>query len=149
METATAIENFSLTMTRQFNASKQAVYEAWTKEEALTAWFAPSNEMKTITHQLELQVGGKYRLEMLEPDGTSHTIHGEYVELNPYEQLVFTWEWEGDEQKVNSLVTINLWRVNGKTEMILTHEKLTLQDVIDLHSEGRIGCLAQLEAFFH
>jgi len=148
METATAVENYTLTMTRQLDASKQSVYEAWTQQDALTAWFAPSNEMTTTIHLLELQVGGKYKIEMLETNGTSHVVHGEYVELNPYDLLVFTWKWESDEQKVDSLVTIEIREVNGKTEMTLTHEKLVSQESVDLHSEGWTGCLAQLEAFF-
>jgi len=147
METANAIENHSLTMTRQLNASKQSVYEAWTREEALTSWFAPASEMSTIVHLLELKVGGKYRIEMLETNGTSHVVHGEYVELNPFDQLVFTWEWESDEQNVHSLVTIDLKEIEGKTDMTLTHEKLASQELVDLHSEGWMGCLAQLENF--
>ncbi len=147
METLSAIENYSLTMTRRLNASKKSIYEAWTQKEALISWFAPNSEMNTIVHQLELHVGGQYRIEMLEPDGTSHITHGEYVELKPYDQLVFTWKWESDEQNVNSLVTIDLREIDGKTEMTLTHEKLASQELSDLHSEGWTGCLSQLENY--
>ena len=147
MEAVSAVNNFSLTMQRDINASKQAVYEAWTKADALTIWFAPTEEMTTIIHEMELTVGGGYRFEMLEPDGTQHIVYGEYVELNPFDQLVFTWKWESDEQKVNSLVTIDLTESNGITNMILTHEKLASQESVDLHSEGWTGCLEQLVKF--
>ena len=147
MDTAYAVENFSLTMKRDFNASKQAVYEAWTNIDALTSWFAPTKEMTTIIHKLELYVGGGYRFEMIEPDGSQHIVHGEYVELNPYDQLVFTWKWESDEQNVNSLVTVDLTENNGTTNLILTHEKLASQESVELHSEGWTGCLAQLVNF--
>jgi len=149
MDAATAIQNFSLTMNRQFNVSKKDVYETLTNRDALVNWFAPSPEMKTIVHELELQVGGNYRIEMLETNGTSHKIHGEYVELNPFDQIVFTWEWESDEQNVNSLVTIDLTEKNGITSMVLTHEKLASQESVDLHSEGWIGCLTQLGVFIN
>ena len=144
MHSAHAVEESSLTMKRDFKASQQAVYEAWTNVEALTAWFAPTKEMTTIIHQLELYVGGGYRFEMLEPNGTQHIVYGEYVELNPYDQLVFTWKWESDEQKVDSLVSIDLSETNGITNLILTHEKLASQESVELHSEGWTGCLAQL-----
>ena len=134
-------------MNRTFNVSKKEVYDAWTNKNALIDWFAPTKEMTTVVHDLELQVGGKYRIEMIEPTGTSHKIHGEYVELNPFDQIVFTWEWESDEQKVNSLVTIDLSEKNGTTEMVLTHEKLASQESVDLHSEGWMGCLAQLDVY--
>jgi uncharacterized protein YndB with AHSA1/START domain len=147
MDTATALQNLSLTMSRNFKASKQSVYEAWTHKDALIDWFAPSSEMTTIIHGLTLSVGGEYRIEMREPDGTSHTIHGQYVALNPYDQIIFTWEWESDEQQVNSLVTIDLSESNGTTDMVLTHEKLASQESVDLHSEGWLGCLAQLDKY--
>lgn len=149
MQTASAAQDYSLTMNRNLNASKQEVYDAWTNPEALTSWFAASSEMSTIVHKLELHVGGHYRIEMLEPNGTSHVMHGEYIALDPYNQLVFTWEWESEEQNVNSLVTIDLTESKDSTNMLLTHEKFDSQDLADLHSEGWTGCLAQLEEFFN
>jgi uncharacterized protein YndB with AHSA1/START domain len=147
MDTATAVQSFSLTMNRNFKASKQSVYDAWTKEEAITSWFAPTSEMSTEVHEMEVKVGGKYRISMLEPDGKVHTMHGEYIALNPYDQIIFTWEWESDEEQVNSLVTIDLSEKNGTTDMVLLHEKLASQDSVDMHTEGWTGCIAQLEAF--
>lgn len=148
MDTAVAIENFSFTMKRNFKHSKQDVYEAWTNRESLIDWFAPAKEFTTIVHEQELKVGGKYKIEMREPDGTAHVVHGEYVALNPYDQIVFTWEWESDEQEVNSLVTIDLTENNGVTDMLLLHEKLASQESVDLHSEGWTGCLTQLDSYF-
>ena len=58
MDAATAIQNYSLTMNRNFNASKKDVYDAWTNIDALKSWFAPTKEMTTIVHELELRVGG-------------------------------------------------------------------------------------------
>ena len=149
MDTAVAVENFSITMNRTFKHSKEDVYNAWTNRESLISWFAPAKEFTTIVHAQELKVGGKYKIEMCEPDGTAHVIHGEYVALNPYEQLVFTWKWESDEQEVNSLVTIDLIEKNGSTDMVLLHEKLESQNSVDLHSEGWTGCLSQLDEYFN
>lgn len=147
MDTAITAENYSLTMKRSFNAPKQAVYDAWIKSDALKSWFAPSSEMETLVHTLEPHVGGKYKIEMIEPDGKTHLIHGEYVELNPHDQLVFTWEWESDTQNVNSLVTIDLVDNNGVTELELTHEKLASKELVEVHTFGWTGCIAQLEVF--
>jgi len=147
MDTAVAVDNFSLTMDRTYKASKQAVYDAWTNREALIEWFAPTKEMSTIVHEMELAVGGKYRIEMLEPNGTSHVTHGEYVALNPFNQIIFTWEWESDEMEVNSLVTIDIEENNGETRMLLTHDQLGSQHSVDLHNEGWTGCIEQLGAF--
>ena len=144
MDAAVTVENFSLTFERVFNAPRQAVYEAWTQKEALTQWFAPTKEMSTIMHEMELKVGGQYRVEMLEPDGTSHMTRGEYVVLNPFVQIAFTWLWESDEMEVDSLVTIDLIEQGDATKMILTHDKLGSQRSVDLHNEGWSGCIEQL-----
>ena len=149
MDTAVVIENFSLRMIRSFKHPKQDVYEAWTNKKALVSWFAPAKEFTTIVHEQELKVGGKYKIEMREPDGTAHVIHGEYVALNPFEKIAFTWEWEGDELEVNSLVTIDLSEKEGLTEMVLVHDKLESQNLVDIHSEGWVGCLSQLDEYFH
>ena len=148
MDTAVAVENHSLTMKRIFSHPKQDVYDAWINKESLTTWFAPTNEFTTIIHEQDLKVGGKYKLEMLSPDGESHMIHGEYVSLNPFDQVAFTWEWEGDEVEVNSLVTIDLTEKDGDTEMVLVHDKLESQHMVDIHSEGWTGCLTQLDEYF-
>lgn len=140
-------DSYTLTMNRCFSSPKKDVYEAWTSKEALTKWFAPAKEFTTVIHKLELEVGGRYHLEMIEPSGHSHVIYGEYVVLNPYEQLVFTWEWTGDEDEVNSLVTIDLTETSNGTDMLLTHEKLDSQRLVDMHVEGWTGCLAQLGKF--
>lgn len=149
MDTVAAVENFSLTMKRTFKHPKEDVYDAWTNRESLISWFAPAKEFTTIIHQQELKVGGQYKIEMREPDGTAHVIHGEYVALNPYDQIAFTWEWESDEQEVNSLVTIDLIEREGLTDMVLLHEKLESQNSVDLHSEGWMGCLSQLDEYFN
>ncbi len=149
MDAATAIQNFSLTMKRNFKVDKKTVYEAWTSKQALIDWFAPTKEMTTVVHEMELKIGGVYQIEMIEPNGTSHKVHGEYVALNPFNQIVFTWRWESDEQKVNSLVTIDFSENEGSTDMVLIHEKLASQESVDLHSEGWMGCLAQLGNFIN
>ena len=149
MDTVAAVENFSLTMKRTFKHPKEDVYDAWTNRESLISWFAPAKEFTTIIHQQELKVGGQYKIEMREPDGTAHVIHGEYVALNPYDQIAFTWEWESDEQEVNSLVTIDLIEREGLTDMVLLHEKLESKNSVDLHSEGWMGCLSQLDEYLN
>ena len=92
MNTSSAVQNFSLTMNRTFNASMQTVYEAWIQQEALITWFKASSDMKTIIHKLNPEAGGEYSFEMVEPDGTPHVMYGEYISLSPYKQLVFTWK---------------------------------------------------------
>lgn len=148
METAVATDNFAVKFEREYNASKQAIYDAFTKEDILVKWFAPSPDMKTIVHEQELKVGGRYHIEMLEPNGTKHITYGEYVTLDPYDQLVLTWQWETEEFQVDSIVTIDLEEVNGKTRMTLVHDRFESQYIADMHDEGWTGCIARLDQMY-
>ncbi len=149
MMTDPAIQEFSLTMERTFTASKKNVFNAWTEDDALKSWFAPSAEFTTVTHELNVTVGGKYRIEMINPNNESFIVFGQYVKINPYEQLIFTWQWEHDKDNINSLITIDLTDINGQTNLTLKHEKLESQESVDHHTQGWNGCISQLEIFVH
>ena len=141
---AQASPGFSLTLDRHFNADREAVFRAWTDATALTHWFAPSNDFRTVVHELDVCVGGKYRIAMHEDDGI-HVVYGEYVHIDAPDSLVFTWAWEHDEDAVQMLVTVELTEANGGTDMKLLHERLPSETARDLHNEGWTGCLARLE----
>jgi uncharacterized protein YndB with AHSA1/START domain len=134
---------FSLTLDRHFDADRDAVFRAWTDAAALAQWFAPADEFRTVVHELDVRVGGKYRIAMHEADGI-HVVYGEYVHINAPDSLVFTWAWEHDEDAVQMLVSIELAAANGGTDMRLLHERLPSETSRDLHNEGWAGCLARL-----
>ena len=136
---------YELTINRHFPADRDTVFSAWTTAEALTQWFAPSNDSKTVVLELDVRVGGRYRIEMHEPDGI-HTVYGEYVSIDAPEKIVFTWAWEGSDDDTPMLVTVELREEKGGTAMSLLHEKLPSEHLRDLHNEGWNGCLSRLDA---
>src|SRR5687767_3274930 len=53
-----------LVVTRTFNAPARIVFEAWTKPELFTRWWVPkSMGMSLRSCEMDVRVGGKYRLE--------------------------------------------------------------------------------------
>lgn len=133
----------SLRLTRTFPAPREKVFQAWTEVEALKRWFAPSDKFVTRIPLLEARPGGRYRIEM-EMDGKVHTVVGRYQEFKPPEKLVFTWRWETEPQHGDTVVTIELFDRGGKTELVLTHEKLGSETSRDEHNKGWTGCLDRL-----
>jgi uncharacterized protein YndB with AHSA1/START domain len=103
--------------------------------------------------EVDLRVGGTYRIQMKAPDGELHTVGGVYREVAAPEKLVFTWAWEagggcGDsenEQPAETLVTVEFREKGQSTEVILTHELFPNTESRDKHDEGWSGCLARLE----
>ena len=57
-----------LQISRTFNAPRELVFQAWTQPESLSRWWAAGPRFTTPIAEVDLRVGGKYRLGMLAPD---------------------------------------------------------------------------------
>ena len=135
-----------LRLERHFAAAPEAVFRAWTDPEALAAWFGPQG-VKTRNVEVDLRPGGRYSLEMFEPDGV-HPLSGVYQEVTPPERLVMTWAWgHGDLEGLEMLVTIELRPAKGGTNLTLIHERLPSDSARDKHQFGWTGSLDSLEQF--
>ena len=61
---------------------------------------------------MDLRVGGKFRIQMKNPDGEYFTAVGEFREVKAPERLVYTWDWEKDGSGTE------FGEVEGKTSLI-------------------------------
>jgi len=75
------------------------------------------------------------------------TAFGEYRELVPNKKIVFTWQWQDDEDWTNhtSTVAVELSDRDGGTELRLIHEQLPNERSRDGHNEGWNSALDKLE----
>jgi uncharacterized protein YndB with AHSA1/START domain len=79
----------NVSVTRVYDAPRALVFEAWTRPEHLTQWFAP--RPYTLSHcELELRPGGKLRYAMRSPDGIEHWVTSTYREIVIPERLEMT-----------------------------------------------------------
>ena len=75
-------------ITRVFDASRERVWEAFTKPEHLQHWWGPKGfTMRTI--KLDLRPGGMFHYSMRSPDGKEMWGKFAYREIAPPERLVF------------------------------------------------------------
>src|SRR5438874_5772985 len=86
----------SLEITRVIKAPRELVYAAWTDPAQLREWFGPEN-VQTRSFVAEARVGGRLRCELTISDGEEMTVHGEYHELEPNRKILFSWQWQDDE----------------------------------------------------
>lgn len=86
----TTTQETTLQIKRTFAAPREKVFQAWTDPAALKRWFGPSDDFSTPVAEVDLRVGGRYRIHMKSPDGQPHTVHGVYREVTPPAKLVFT-----------------------------------------------------------
>ena len=140
-----------LKIKRTFAAPREKVFRAWTDPKELTRWFAPSDDYSTPLAEVDLRVGGTYRIQMKSPDGETMTVKGTYREVVIPEKLVYTWIWEGGHcaseeitEERPTLVTVEFHDKGKSTDVILTHEYLPSAEERDKHSHGWTGCLNRL-----
>ena len=145
MASAQPTTETTLRVSRIFPARREEVFRAWTDPEAMKRWFKPDDDFESRVPILELEPGGRYRVEMQKGDAT-HVAIGQYREIRPPEKLVFTWRWETDPDRgtEDTIVTVEFHDRGRETEVVLTHERFPNAATRDDHQKGWTGCLEQL-----
>ena len=82
-----------LVIERRFPVAPERVWRAWTEAKALKRWFGPGGPQPVSAAELDLRVGGRFRIVFGGPDGNEHEAQGVYREIVPNRKLVFTWTW--------------------------------------------------------
>ena len=128
MNNRTTVERKSereLVVTRTVNGPARLVFEAWTKPELFRRWWVPkSMGMSLRSCEMDVRVGGKYRLEF-EPNGMA--FFGTYLEVTPHSRLVWTNEEGGEGGPVT---TVTFEDKGGKTLLVL-HELHPSKEAVD------------------
>jgi uncharacterized protein YndB with AHSA1/START domain len=139
----------SLRVERSFDASPEEVFDAWTNPEVLRRWWVADPSWTTPLAEVDLRVGGRYRLSMEDPGtGARHTVGGEYSEVSRPERLSYSWCWEEDGRPGDhvSTVTVEFRRERERTTVVLEHTGLASADSRDQHAHGWAGCLESLQS---
>ena len=109
---STSVPEF--TITRTMNARRELVWQAWTEKKELAAWL-PSTPLESIS--FDVREGGHYRYTMVNKDtGEEYHTGGVFLDVVPFERLVFTWGHPNDPN--SPVVTLTLTAQGDRTEMI-------------------------------
>jgi uncharacterized protein YndB with AHSA1/START domain len=141
----------TLKLERAFEAPPEAVFDAWTDPEVLRRWWAAGPDWDTPVAEVDLRVGGRYRLSMRNPEsGDVHTVVGEYKEVERPERLAYTWAWEGEPSEQSgsedTLVTVEFAERDGGTALVLTHTGFATEQSREQHAHGWVACLDNLRS---
>ncbi len=137
----------SLTLKRHLDAAPERVYAAWADPKKLVRWFGPAQTIDdSVTAEMDVRVGGRYRVRFRTDDGEQHEVGGVYRVVEPQRRLTFTWAWHTTPER-ESLVTITLMPDGGGTMLTLHHEQFFDQAACDGHTRGWTGTLDKLEQF--
>ena len=147
MEQARLAEKPSLSLTRSYPVAPEKVWHAWTDPQAIARWWGPGGVQPVSLAQLDLRVGGRFRIVFGGAEGKDHEVQGVYKEVVPNRKLVFTWTWPNSTPERESLVTIEFRAASGGTELVFLHQQLFDEKVRDDHQRGWSESFAKLEHF--
>jgi uncharacterized protein YndB with AHSA1/START domain len=123
------------------------VYNAWTDQEKMSKWFC-IHENKILEMQLDVQVGGDYRITMQTPKGDIITVAGQYTEVDPAKKLAFTWKWDWQPEDAPAThVTLTFNEHSLGTELRILHKGFADETIRGLHREGWSDALFSVETF--
>ena len=140
-------EKPSLNLSRHYPVAPEKVWRAWTDPQAVKRWWGPTPGEPVSLAELDVRVGGRFRIVFGGPDGKLHECAGTYQEVVPNKKLVFTWSWPNSTPERVSVVTIVFKDLNGKTELVFKHEQLFDEAARDGHKRGWTGTLDKLDEF--
>jgi uncharacterized protein YndB with AHSA1/START domain len=151
MKNPTTVERKSereLVVTRIVNGPARIVFEAWTKPELFKRWWVPKSiGMSLLSCEMDIRVGGKYRL-VFSHEGSTMAFFGRYLEVTPHSRLAWTNEETDDGQVVT---TVTFEEKGGKTLLVVNDlypSKEALEAAIASGSTGAMPeQLEQLEEF--
>jgi len=143
---ASAKERPSLILRRHYPVAAEKVWRAWTDPQALKAWFGPEEIVSVPVAEVDLRVGGRFRVAMLAADGETHDVSGVYQELVPNRKLVFSWAWRSTPER-ESRVTVQIEPDGNGCELVLRHEQFFDEAAREGHSHGWTGALVKLDAW--
>jgi len=132
-----------LVVTRTFDGPARIVWEAWTRPELFKRWWVPKSFPVTLLScELDIRVGGKYRLVFAQGD-SERAFFGTYLEVKAPSRLVWTNEEGGDQV----ITTVTFEEKGGKT-LVVMHDlypsKAALDEAVESGSTG--GASEQFEA---
>jgi len=139
MKNRTRVERKSdreVVVTRTINGPARLVFEAWTKPELFKQWWVPKSfPMSLLACEMDVRVGGKYRLEF-EPDAMA--FFGTYLEVTPHSRLV----WTNEESEDGAITTVTFEEKGGKTLVVL-HESYPSKEALDAAGTGAADAMVE------
>ena len=121
--TVTLPTDEQILITREFDAPRELVYEAFTTPDLVKRWWHANRGEMTIA-EIDLKVGGKWRYVMVADGGIEVGFHGEYREIVPDERIVSTEVYEGlpegvSEEEGATVNTATFIETEGRTTVTI------------------------------
>ncbi len=144
-------ENNTLTIKREFIASRQLIWDCYTKSELLNQWFAPK-PLTTKTKSMDFREGGHWIYAMIDPAGPEYWGRMDYLKIKPIDSYSALdafcndkGELNPDLPRANRDVTFSDFGENVIVQTVVTYKSLADLETI-LQMGMREGIIATFES---
>jgi uncharacterized protein YndB with AHSA1/START domain len=139
----------TVSITKQFDAPRDMVWDAYTKAELLDQWWAPK-PMTSRTKVMEFREGGRRFYAMVSPDGQERWAVQEYRSITPKTNFKFFNAFADENenpQLPGSDWDFNFSEEDGKTTVRVSIYNESLERMERIMADGgfKLGTEAQLE----
>jgi uncharacterized protein YndB with AHSA1/START domain len=136
------LDNKKITVTRQFDADVETVWDMWTKPDMLDQWWAPK-PWRAETKSLDFEPDGKWLYAMVGPEGESHWAMVQYTKIDRLKSFEGTDSFSDDKGNKTADLPQTKWKVDfkkaaGGTEITATvsaNDKATLEKLLEMGFE--------------
>jgi uncharacterized protein YndB with AHSA1/START domain len=136
--------SITLVVRRTIHASCEELFAAWTQPAHLKRWWGP-RPVTCLDAEVDLRVGGSYRIANQLPDGTVLWIVGEFEIVDPPYKLVYSWR--AGSSPDSERVTVQFEARGDASEVIVMHERIPNAGMRERHLAGWEGCLDGLVGY--
>ena len=141
MTNRTTVERESdreLVTRRTFDAPARIVFEAWTRPELFRQWWVPrSMGMSLLSCEMDVRIGGKYRLVFAHEASGSMAFFGTYRDVTPHSRLA----WTNEEGGADGPVTTVTFEERGGRTLLVLHELHPSKEALDAAGTGAAEAL--------
>jgi uncharacterized protein YndB with AHSA1/START domain len=142
MPSQDAASSLSLVVRRFIAAPQDAVFAAWTEPAHLLKWWGPRG-VTLAAAEIDLRVGGRYRLANQYEDGSVLWITGVFEVIDRPRRITYTWAHEPADDSTNETtrVTVRFVHRDQGTEVIVAHHGIRSARSRRSHRAGWAECL--------
>lgn len=112
-------ENSTVNVKREFSATIDDVWAAWTEPAILDLWWAPA-PWKSRTKSMDFKIGGRRIYAMLGPEGEEHWAIADFSSITPKTNFKYLDAFSDKEGNLNTEFPRSDWDVNFTEQGDLT-----------------------------
>ncbi|MEH6306295.1 SRPBCC domain-containing protein [Olivibacter sp. CPCC 100613] len=133
-------EKRTIHISREFDASLELVWQAWTTPELLDQWWGPQ-PWRAETKTMDFREGGFWLYAMVSPEGEKHYGRTNFISIVKEQSFASKGGFSDENGTMNPALPQNLWENNFipgdnkvRVDMLLTYDSLA-----DLEAELEMG----------